>query len=105
MIGEKFTVDTTSVDLTSVTSDALLIDATLNCLSIIVRTRQTVATKVVSEVLKFNPFKRVNGVLSSKAKVHIRSMEKTVRAFLMNIQRRSVCGVIICICLLWYTKF
>ncbi|MCJ1296551.1 hypothetical protein MMC34_008117 [Xylographa carneopallida] len=73
-------------------SDAVLVNATLNCLSILVRTRGSIANKIVSTILSFNPSKLVNTPMSPKAKVHIRSMERTTRAFLMNIYRRNENG-------------
>ncbi|MCJ1474275.1 hypothetical protein MMC13_002933 [Lambiella insularis] len=73
-------------------SDAVLVNATLNCLSILVRTRQTIANKIVSAVLNFNPLRLANVPMSSKSKVHVKSMERTTRAFLMNIYRRNENG-------------
>ncbi|MCJ1434683.1 hypothetical protein MMC27_004052 [Xylographa pallens] len=73
-------------------SDAVLINATLNCLSILVRTRGSIANKIVSTVLSFNPLKLANTPMSPKSKVHIKSMERTTRAFLMNIYRRNENG-------------
>ncbi|MCJ1388068.1 hypothetical protein MMC18_000912 [Xylographa bjoerkii] len=73
-------------------SDAVLVNATLNCLSILVRTRGSIANKIVSTILSFNPLKVANTPMSPKSKVHIKSMERTTRAFLMNVYRRNENG-------------
>ncbi|MCJ1378400.1 hypothetical protein MMC17_001498 [Xylographa soralifera] len=73
-------------------SDAVLVNATLNCLSVLVRTRGSIANKIVSTVLSFNPLKLANTPMSPKSKVHIKSMERTTRAFLMNVYRRNENG-------------
>ena len=69
-------------------SDAVLVDGTLNCLMILVRTRPSVANKIVSAVLNFNPFKSASPPFTPKAKILLKSMERTIRAFLLNILRR-----------------
>ena len=69
-------------------SDALLINATLNCLSILIRTRQSATNKIVSAIMSFNPLKDANLALNPKAKVRIKSMERTTRALLMHVLRR-----------------
>ena len=72
-------------------SNAILVDATLNCLSLLVRTRQTISNKIISTILNFNPFKNVNDGTSGKEKVFLKSMERTTRLFLMNYYRKYVC--------------
>ena len=69
----------------------MLVNATLNCLGVLVRSRQSIANKIVSTVLSFNPLKLANGPMSPKLKVQIKSMERTTRLFLMNILRRYAC--------------
>ncbi|MCJ1311786.1 hypothetical protein MMC25_005459 [Agyrium rufum] len=71
------------------TCDPLYITATLNCLAVLVRDRPVIALKIVNVVLYFNPFKNVQQPITSKARVQLRSMERTVRAFLLNIYRRN----------------
>lgn len=73
-------------------SDAVLINATLNCLSTLLRTRQSIANKIMSAILSFNPMKQANSPMTPKAKVQIKSMERTTRALLMNILRRNENG-------------
>ena len=69
-------------------SNALLVNSTLNCLGVLIRTRQTISNKIVAAILNFNPLKQVNSSMSSKIKVQIKSMERTTRALLVNILRR-----------------
>jgi len=71
-------------------SDAVLINATLNCLGVLLKTRPAIANKIVSAVLNFNPLKQANSSMSPRAKVQIKSMERTTRALLLNLYRRYV---------------
>jgi symplekin len=69
-------------------SDALLVDATLNCLSILARTRPNTSTRILNSVLNFNPLKLANSPMTPKTKVVVRSLEKTTRVFLTHLLRR-----------------
>ena len=69
-------------------SDAVLINATLNCLGALIRTRQSISNKILSAILGFNPLKQAIAAMSPKVKIQIKSMERTTRALLMNIYRR-----------------
>lgn len=69
----------------------MLVNATLNCLGVLVRSRQSIANKIVSTILTFNPLKLGSSPMSPKLKVQIKSMERTTRSFLMNILRRYAC--------------
>lgn len=71
-------------------SDAVLVNATLNCLGILIRTRQSIATKILSAILNFNPLKQANSPMTPKLKVMIKSMERTTKALLMNINKRYI---------------
>jgi symplekin len=71
-------------------SDALLVDATLNCLSILARTRPNTSTRILNAVLSFNPLKLANSPMTPKTKVVVRSLEKTTRVFLTHLLRRWV---------------
>ena len=71
-------------------SDAVLINATLNCLGILIRTRPSIANKILSAILNFNPLKQANSPMTPKLKVIIKSMERTTKALLMNINKRFV---------------
>ncbi|KAI1641547.1 uncharacterized protein F4817DRAFT_355451 [Daldinia loculata] len=69
--------------------DALIVDATLNTLSILVRNRPATSNRIVNTVLNFNPLKLANSPLTPKTKVLIKSMEKTTRMLLMHLSRRN----------------
>ncbi|KAL8791036.1 MAG: hypothetical protein Q9213_000243 [Squamulea squamosa] len=73
-------------------SDAILVNATLNCLGTLIRTRQNAANKIITAILTFNPLKQANSPMSPKMKVQIKSMEKTTRTVLMNVMRRNENG-------------
>ncbi|KAI4269787.1 MAG: hypothetical protein L6R38_007337 [Xanthoria sp. 2 TBL-2021] len=74
------------------TSDAILVNATLNCLGTLIRTRQNAANKIITAILNFNPLKQASSPMTSKLKVQIKSMEKTTRTVLMNVLRRNENG-------------
>jgi symplekin len=69
-------------------SDALLVDATLNSLSIIIRTRPGTSNRILSAVLNFNPLKLANSPMTPKSRVLIKSMEKTTRMLLFHLAKR-----------------
>lgn len=69
-------------------SDALLVTATLNTLGGLTRTRATIAHKIISTVLNFNPLKLANSPMTPKTRVMVKSMERTTRALLMNVNKR-----------------
>ena len=71
-------------------SDALLVDATLNTLSVLIRTRPSTANRILNTVLNFNPLKLANSPMTPKTKVLIRSMEKTTRMLLFHLLKRWV---------------
>ena len=54
----------------------------------LLRTRQSISNKIMSAILNFNPLKQANSPMTPKAKVQIKSMERTTRALLMNMYRR-----------------
>ena len=69
-------------------SNALLVNPTLNCLGVLIRSRQSVSNKIISAILSFNPLKQVNSPMTPRIKVQVKSMERTTRALLVNILRR-----------------
>ncbi|KAL8912559.1 MAG: hypothetical protein Q9172_007484 [Xanthocarpia lactea] len=73
-------------------SDAILVNATLNCLGTLIRTRQNAANKIITAILNFNPLKQANSPMTPKMKVQIKSMEKTARMVLINVMRRNENG-------------
>ncbi|KIW22939.1 uncharacterized protein PV07_11182 [Cladophialophora immunda] len=62
--------------------DPILVDATLNCLPVLIRTRPSISTKIVSAILNFNPLKQANAPMTPRLMVIVRSMERTTRALL-----------------------
>lgn len=74
--------------LLTLNSDALLVTATLNCLGCLIRTRASIANKIVSTVLNFNPLKLANSPMTPSLKVMVKSMERTVRALLLNVVKK-----------------
>ncbi|KHO00130.1 mRNA cleavage and polyadenylation specificity factor complex subunit [Metarhizium album ARSEF 1941] len=70
-------------------TDALVIDATLNSLSILVRTRPTTSSRIINALLGFNPLQLANSPLTPRSKVMIKSMEKTARLLLLHLTKRD----------------
>jgi symplekin len=70
-------------------SDALLITATLNSLGSLLKSRASVANKIVNAVLNFNPFKLAALPMTPLNKVYMRSMERTTRSLLQNALKRQ----------------
>ncbi|TVY89753.1 mRNA cleavage and polyadenylation specificity factor complex subunit [Lachnellula willkommii] len=70
-------------------SDAILIDATLNTLSILIRARPHVANRILNVILNFNPLKQANSPMTPKLRVMVKSMEKTTRLLLIHINKRD----------------
>ena len=62
--------------------DPILVDATLNCLAVLIRTRPPISTKIISAILNFNPMKQANSPMTPRLMVIVRSMERTTRALL-----------------------
>ncbi|KAH6660267.1 mRNA cleavage and polyadenylation specificity factor complex subunit [Truncatella angustata] len=75
------------------TSDVLVVDATLNTLSILIRMRPITSNKVVNAILQFNPLKLASTPMTPKTKVVVRSLEKTTRMLCMHLVRRDTKGV------------
>lgn len=71
-------------------SDALLVNATLNCLAPLIRTRQSVANKIINAVLEFYPAKHVRPPFTPTIRVSVKSMERTARALLINVLKKYV---------------
>ncbi|KAJ6446130.1 mRNA cleavage and polyadenylation specificity factor complex subunit [Purpureocillium lavendulum] len=70
-------------------SDALVVDATLNCLSILVRTRPATSGRILNALLNFNPLQAATSPMTSKNKVMVKSMEKTARMLLLHLTKRD----------------
>jgi symplekin len=74
-------------DRTDTDRDPILIDATLNCLAILIRTRPSISNKIMAVVLNFNPTKQVNSPMTPRLVVIVKSMERTTRALLRWVLR------------------
>ena len=74
-------------------SDALIVDATLNTLSILVRTRPATGNRTLTAVLNFNPLRLVSNLngapIPPRTRVIVRSMEKTTRMLLIHLMKRD----------------
>ncbi|KYK56894.1 mRNA cleavage and polyadenylation specificity factor complex subunit [Drechmeria coniospora] len=70
-------------------SDALVVGATLNCLSILVRTRPGTSGRIINALLNFNPLKAANSPTTPTIRVMVKSMEKTVRLLLIHLSKRD----------------
>ncbi|KAJ5986896.1 hypothetical protein N7451_011261 [Penicillium sp. IBT 35674x] len=71
------------------TSDVLLVNATLNCLAPLIRTRQSIANKIINTVLDFYPAKHVRPPFTPAVRVGVKSMERTARALLIHILKKN----------------
>ena len=67
-----------------------MIDATLNSLSILIRSRPSISNKILNAILSFNPLKLANSPMTPKLRVMVKSMEKTVRQLLIHVNKRYV---------------
>ncbi|OQD78533.1 hypothetical protein PENDEC_c001G04934 [Penicillium decumbens] len=70
-------------------SDPLLVNATLNCLAPLIRTRQSIANKIISAVIEFYPAKHAYPPITPSTRVGVKSMERTARALLINIMKKN----------------
>lgn len=69
-------------------SDALLVTATLNSVAILVRTRATIANRILNAIMSMNPFRSAGPNISLTMKIAPKSMERTIRAFLINCNKQ-----------------
>jgi symplekin len=76
------------------TSDPLLVNATLNLLPPLIRTRQSIANKIISAVLDFFPAHHVRPPFTPTVRVSVKSMERTARALLWNILKKYVVPIL-----------
>lgn len=73
-------------------SDAILINSTSNCVAVLVKSRASVANKIISVILNYNPLKLANTPMTPATKVSLKSMERTTRAVLRNINKSNPNG-------------
>ncbi|KAL2862117.1 hypothetical protein BJX68DRAFT_223961 [Aspergillus pseudodeflectus] len=70
-------------------SDPILVNATLNCLATLIRSRQSISNKIISAVLNFLPARHARSPVTPAVRVGVKSMERTTRALLINIMKRN----------------
>ncbi|KAE8372361.1 hypothetical protein BDV26DRAFT_102196 [Aspergillus bertholletiae] len=70
-------------------SDPVLVNATLNCLAILVRTRQSIGNKIINAILSFVPARQARTPVTPAVRVGVKSMERTARALMINIMKRN----------------
>ncbi len=76
-------------------SDSIIIDATLNSLGVLIRSRASIANKIIYAVLNFDPHRKATRPLTPKDRVVIRSLERTTRALLVNVNKQYVGSVLV----------
>ncbi|KAJ5247018.1 Protein of unknown function DUF3453 [Penicillium chermesinum] len=69
--------------------DPLLVNATLNCLAPLIRTRQSISNKIINAILEFYPSKHVRPPFTPTVRVSVKSMERTARAVLVNMLKKN----------------
>jgi symplekin len=79
-------VSKNSTDMTC--SDALIVTATINSLATLCRHRPSIANKIISTTLTFNPLSLAASPMTPKNKVMIRSMSRTTMSFLTNLIKK-----------------
>ncbi|KAE8141432.1 hypothetical protein BDV38DRAFT_296926 [Aspergillus pseudotamarii] len=72
-----------------VVSDPLLVNATLNSLAILIRTRQSIGNKIINAILSFVPARQARTPVTPAVRVGVKSMERTARALMINIMKRN----------------
>ncbi|KAJ5612658.1 hypothetical protein N7510_005852 [Penicillium lagena] len=70
-------------------SDTLLVNATLNCLASLIRSRQSISNKIINAVLDFYPTQHVRPPFTPTVRVNVKSMERTARALIMNVVKKN----------------
>jgi len=70
-------------------SDPHVVDATINCLSVIARTRPNTTTRIVNVVIGFDPFRQASPTMTARTRVVVKSLEKTARMFLIHLSKRD----------------
>lgn len=67
--------------------DPLLIDATMNSLAVLIKTRPAIQVKILQTVLNYNPLRAANGPMTPRQAVIIKSLQRTTRALLRFVMR------------------
>lgn len=72
------------------TSDPLLVNATLNLLPRLIQARPGITPKILNAILAFMPARHIRHPLTPTIRVSVKSMERTTRAFLWNFLKKYV---------------
>ncbi|PYH77801.1 mRNA cleavage and polyadenylation specificity factor complex subunit [Aspergillus uvarum CBS 121591] len=70
-------------------SDPILVNATLNCLAVLIRSRQSIGNKIINAIMNFFPARQVRPPITPAVRVGVKSMERTARAVLEHIMKRN----------------
>ncbi|KAI9890368.1 MAG: hypothetical protein M1814_004154 [Vezdaea aestivalis] len=70
-------------------TEAMVVDATLYSINLIIRKRPNLYHKIINAVLNFNPLHDASAGMPVGRKFQIKSMEKTTKAFLINMNKRN----------------
>lgn len=70
-----------------VPSDPLLIDPTMNCLAVLLKTRPAIQAKILQTLLNYNPFRAAGEPLTPRSLVVMKSLQRTIRALLRWVMR------------------
>ncbi|EAW15122.1 RNA-processing protein PTA1 [Aspergillus clavatus NRRL 1] len=70
-------------------SDPILVNATLNCLAVLIRSRPSIGNKIINTILNFYPAKQVRPPMTPTTRVSVKSMERTARALFINVMKRN----------------
>jgi len=62
--------------------DPLLVDSTMNCLAVLIKTRPPIQAKILQTVLNYNPLRAAGGPMTTRLIVIIKSLQRTTRALL-----------------------
>jgi symplekin len=69
-------------------SNILLLTATINSLSTLVKSRPTIVSRIVNAILQCEPYAIAKLPITVKTKIELRSIERTIRVLLTGILRR-----------------
>ena len=72
----------------SALSPVILLDATLNSLGVLIKMRASIANKIIYAILSFEPWKKAKPPLTVKDRIVFRSLERTTRALLVNVNKQ-----------------
>lgn len=62
-------------------------DATMNCLAVLIKTRPPIQAKILTTILNYNPFRLATGPITPKSMVLIQSLQRTTKALLRYVHR------------------